>query len=175
MLFTLKRILYAGAICLLFACSTQKEKPALFLPDDLEATLWAESPLLYTPTNMDVDAKGRIWVTEAVNYRNFNNDSTHHLHHSKGDRVMILEDTNADGIADASKVFVQDKDLVSPLGIAVLDNKIFVSCSPNLIVYTDDNHDDVPDRKEIFLTDFGGLDHDHSLHSLIAGPDGNFY
>ena len=30
---------------------------------ELEVTLWAESPLLYNPTNMDVDAAGRIWVT----------------------------------------------------------------------------------------------------------------
>jgi putative membrane-bound dehydrogenase-like protein len=103
---------------------------------------------------MDVDAKGRIWVTEAVNYRNFNNDSTKFLHHPKGDRVMILEDTNGDGKADTSKVFVQDKDLLSPVGLAVIGNKVIVSCSPNLIVYTDENGDDKPDKKEILLTGF---------------------
>src|SRR5687767_13573171 len=69
----------------------------LYLPDDLEATLWAESPLFYNPTNMDVDIKGRLWVTEAVNYRDYNNDPTKNLHHTKGDRVMILEDLNNDG------------------------------------------------------------------------------
>lgn len=175
MSFAAKLPSYVLIAVIIFACSSKKEKPPLFLADDLEATLWAESPMLYNPTNMDVDARGRIWVTEAVNYRNFNNDSLHHLHFAKGDRVMILEDTDDDGVADASKVFVQDKDLISPLGIAVLDNKIYVSCSPHLIVYTDDNHDDVPDSKEIFLKGFGGLDHDHSLHSLVAGPDGNFY
>ncbi len=51
------------------------EKTQLYLPDDLEATLWAESPKFFNPTNMDVDAKGRIWVTEAVNYRKYNNKS----------------------------------------------------------------------------------------------------
>ncbi|MBD0351333.1 MAG: dehydrogenase, partial [Flavisolibacter sp.] len=147
----------------------------LYLPDDLEATLWAESPLFYNPTNMDVDSKGRIWITEAVNYRNYNNDSTEFLHHAKGDRVMIVEDTNGDGKADTSKVFVEDKDLVSPLGIAVIGNKVIVSCSPNMIVYTDENGDDVPDKKEIFLTGFGGKDHDHSLHAVYAGPDGLWY
>ncbi|MBL7763092.1 MAG: hypothetical protein JNL23_06660, partial [Chitinophagaceae bacterium] len=147
----------------------------LFLPDDLEATLWAESPMFYNPTNMDIDARGRVWVTEAVNYRNFNNDSTKFLHHSKGDRVMILEDTNGDGVADSSKVFVEDTSLVSPMGIAVMGNKIIVSCAPNLIVYTDENGDDVPDKKEILLTGFGGHDHDHSLHAVLGGPDGNWY
>ena len=119
--------------------------------------------------------RGRIWITEAVNYRNYNNDSTKFLHHPQGDRVMILEDTDQDGKADTSKIFVQDKDLLSPVGIAVIGNKVIVSCSPNLIIYTDENGDDKPDKKEIFLTGFGGKDHDHSLHAVTAGPDGNWY
>jgi putative membrane-bound dehydrogenase-like protein len=166
-------------ISLFFALEWPWIKPAanlpLLLPDDLEATLWAESPMLYNPTNLDFDLKGRMWVTEAVNYRNFNNDSTKMYHHSKGDRVVILEDTDQDGKADKSTVFVEDKDLVAPLGIAVIGNKVVVSCAPNLIVYTDENGDDKPDKKEILLTGFGGLDHDHSLHSVIVGPDGKWY
>lgn len=145
------------------------------LPEDWDLTLWAESPAVYNPTNMDVDARGRIWVTEAVNYRDFNNSPEDHLNFEEGDRVMILEDTNGDGVSDSSKVFVQDKDLVAPMGIAVFGKKIFVSCAPNLIVYTDENGDDVPDKKEIFLKGFGGFDHDHSLHSVITGPDGKYY
>ncbi|MFC5410930.1 PVC-type heme-binding CxxCH protein [Larkinella bovis] len=147
----------------------------LYVPDDLEATVWAEAPVFYNPTNIDVDARGRIWVTEAVNYRNFNNKPETRLDHPNGERVMILEDTDGDGKADQSKVFVEDKDLVSPLGIAVIGNKIIVSAAPHLVVYTDENGDDKPDKKEIFLTGFGGLDHDHSLHSLVAGPDGKWY
>ncbi|GAB3933453.1 hypothetical protein GCM10028804_49500 [Larkinella terrae] len=145
------------------------------MPDDLEATVWAEAPMFYNPTNIDVDAKGRIWVTEAVNYRNFNNKPGTRLDHPEGERVMILEDTNGDGKADKAKVYVQDKDLVSPLGIAVIGNKTIVSAAPNLVIYTDENGDDKPDKKEVFLTGFGGLDHDHSLHALVAGPDGKWY
>ena len=131
--------------------------------------------MLYNPTNLDVDARGRIWVTEAVNYRNYNNDSTDFPHHPQGDRIVILEDSDGDGKADKSTVFVQDKDLVSPLGIAVIGKKVYVSCSPHLIVYTDEDGDDVPDNKEILLTGFGGVDHDHSLHAMLGGPDGNLY
>ncbi|RYC68298.1 PVC-type heme-binding CxxCH protein [Spirosoma sordidisoli] len=147
----------------------------LYLPDDLEATLWAESPMFYNPTNMDIDARGRVWVTEAVNYRKFNNKADQRLNHPEGERVIILEDTNGDGKADASKVFVTDPDLVSPLGIAIIGNKVIVSCAPSLVVYTDENGDDKPDRKEVLLTGFGGLDHDHALHALVAGPDGKYY
>jgi putative membrane-bound dehydrogenase-like protein len=167
------------ALLMVFSCTSDKKKsqiePLLYVPEGLEATVWAESPMFYNPTNIDVDIKGRIWVTEAVDYRDFNHDTTQYLFHLKGDRVMILEDTNGDGKADTSKVFVQDKDLVAPLGIAVIDNKVIVSCSPNIIVYTDEDGDDKPDKKEIFLTGFGGKDHDHGLHAGTAGPDGKWY
>ncbi len=154
---------------------TPPDSNRLYLPDDLEATVWAEAPLFHNPTNVDVDVQGRLWVTEAVNYRNFTNKPDSVLHHAAGDRVVILEDSDGDGKADRTKVFVQDKDLVSPLGIAVIGNKVIVSCSPHLIVYTDADGDDKPDGKEILLTGFGGLDHDHSLHALVAGPDGDWY
>lgn len=147
----------------------------LYLPEDLEATLWAEAPMFYNPTNMDIDARGRVWVTEAVNYRKFNNKAEERLNHPDGERIVILTDTDGDGKADESKVFVTDPDLVSPLGIAVVGNRVIVSCAPNLVVYTDENGDDKPDRKEILLTGFGGLDHDHALHAVVAGPDGRYY
>ncbi len=145
------------------------------LADDLEIALWAESPMFFNPTNIDVDARGRVWVAEAVNYRDFNTAKQAPLTHPAGDRILILTDQNGDGRADSTKVFVQDKDLRAPLGLAVIGNRVVVSASPHLIVYTDENGDDTPDKKEILLTGFGGLDHDHGLHALVAGPDGRWY
>ena len=141
--------------------------------DDLEVTLWAKSPQFYNPTNMAIDHKGRIWLTEGVNYRYKKG------RRSAGDRIMVLEDTDGDGVADSSHCFVQDAALVVPLGIAVFENKVIVSSAPNLIVYTDVNNDlkfdPAVDKKEVLLTGFQGNDHDHALHSLTAGPDGKFY
>ncbi|WP_215241253.1 PVC-type heme-binding CxxCH protein [Dyadobacter helix] len=155
---------------------TADDSSRLYVPDDLEVTLWAEAPMFYNPTNMDIDKKGRVWVTEAVNYRDFNTKPAERLSHKqKGDRVMILEDKDGDGKAESSKVFVEDSLLTAPLGIAVIGNKVIVSCAPNLIVYTDTDGDDKPDKREVLLTGFGGFDHDHSLHSLVAGPDGRYY
>jgi putative membrane-bound dehydrogenase-like protein len=149
------------------------------LPEHLEATVWAKAPMFYNPTNIDVDERGRVWVAEAVNYRRFKADDDGRLKHEAGDRIVILEDTDKDGTADKSTVFVQDKDLVAPLGIAVFENRVIVSCSPSLIMYTDTNRDGRfeagVDKKEVFLTGFGGVDHDHGLHAVVAGPDGRWY
>ncbi|HSI75222.1 MAG TPA: PVC-type heme-binding CxxCH protein [Lunatimonas sp.] len=171
-----KLAVFAASVLLsAVSCGTPSdEKPLLFVPDDLEVTLWASSPQFYNPTNIDVDIRGRIWVTEAVNYRDFRNADGHMVHES-GDRIVILEDSNGDGKADVSKVFVQDEDLRSPLGIAVVGNQVIVSCSPSIIIYTDVDGDDIPDKKEVFLTGFGGRDHDHGLHAGVLGPDGKWY
>jgi putative membrane-bound dehydrogenase-like protein len=176
-LLTLAMLLLAAGSTLTHRQITQSQRGELplLLPDDLEATLWAESPMLYNPTNLDVDARGRIWVTEAVNYRTYSNADSVYFHHQKGDRVVILEDSDQDGKADKSTVFVQDTDLVAPLGIAVIGNRVVVSCSPNLLIFTDTDGDDRADKKEVLLTGFGGLDHDHSLHSVVVGSDGKWY
>ncbi len=145
------------------------------VPAGLTVSLWAEAPLFFNPTAMDTDARGRVWVTEAVNYRKWRGRNPG-LEHPAGDRVVILEDTDGDGAADRSSVFVQDPDLVAPLGICVLgEHSALVSCSPHAFVYTDTDRDGQADRRETFLSGFGGPDHDHGLHSFVIGPDGRYY
>jgi Na+(H+)/acetate symporter ActP len=52
----------------------------------------------------------------------------------EGDRVVILEDTDGDSIADRDKTFYQSKELTNPLGICVLPQatgtKVIVSAAP---------------------------------------------
>ncbi|MEO0415325.1 MAG: PVC-type heme-binding CxxCH protein, partial [Verrucomicrobiota bacterium] len=148
------------------------------VPEGMEVTVWATTPMLYNPTNMDVDHQGRMWVAEGRNYRMFRNNNVFEGD-EKGDRIVVLSDTDDDGKADKSHVFVQEPDLIAPLGIAVIDNQVVVSQPPSLIVYTDVNRDAVfdpkVDKKEILLTGFGGNDHDHSLHAVTTGPNGQWY
>lgn len=148
--------------------------PLFQVPEDLEISLWASSPLFYNPTNIDIDSKGRIWVAEGVRYRR------HHARRPQGDRIVVLEDKDGDGRADSTHTFVQEPLLVAPLGVAVIDNKVVVSQPPHLLVYTDADRDlvfdaDKGDRREILLTGFNGQNHDHSLHSVTVGPDGKWY
>ena len=141
--------------------------------DGLEVTLFASEPMFTNPTNLAIDARGRIWVCEAYNYRNQLNPKNPEK--KEGDRIMILEDTDGDGKADKSKVFYQGPDVNAALGISLLGNKIIISCSPNVFVFTDENGDDVPEKKEVFFKGVQGVQHDHGMHSFIFGPDGKLY
>lgn len=145
----------------------------LKVADGLEATLFAHEPMLVNPTNIDIDEKGRVWVCEAYNYRNQLNPQNPVK--SEGDRILILEDTNGDGTADKQTVFYQGTEINAPLGIAVLGNKVIVSCSPNVFVFTDENGDGKADKKETLFTGIGGIQHDHAIHAFNFGPDGKLY
>ncbi len=136
---------------------------------ELSATLAASEPKLLSLTNLDVDHRGRVWVCEVVNYRRHNGER------SDGDRILILEDTNQDGVMDKETVYFQGREVDSAMGICVLGNRVIVSASPNVWVFTDDNGDDKPDRKELMFTKTGDPQHDHSAHSFLFGPDGKLY
>ena len=144
----------------------------LTTPPGLAATLWAAEPMVINPTNIDIDARGRVWYLEAVNYRRKLKGQPDIR--PGGDRIVILEDTDGDGKADSRKVFDESPALRSPLGIAVLGDKVYVSQSPDLIVYTKDAQDRVV-KREVLLTGWGGVDHDHGLHAVTFGHDGRLY
>jgi putative membrane-bound dehydrogenase-like protein len=142
------------------------------VPDGLEVTLWAASPLLHNPTNIDIDRDGRIWVAEGVRYR------SHHARQPEGDRIVVVQDKDGDGKADSTHTFVQEPALIAPLGVSVIDNKVIVAQPPDMIVYTDVDRnlrfDPAVDKREVLLTGFQGVNHDHSLHSVTVGPDGKW-
>ena len=145
----------------------------LKVPPPLEVTVWASTPQFYNPTNMDIDHAGRIWVAEGVNYRGSQG------RRSAGDRIVVLQDTDGDGRCDESHTFVQEKGFLAPLGVAVIDNVVYVAQPPDLLAYTDVNRNLVfepaVDKREVILTGFNAINHDHGLHSLVTGPGGKFY
>jgi putative membrane-bound dehydrogenase-like protein len=135
----------------------------------LEATLFASEPMVLSPSNIDVDHLGRVWVCEVVNYRHRDGSRP------QGDRILILEDTNGDGRADKSTVFHQGRDIDTALGICVLGNRVIVSVSPNVFVFTDSDGDGKADKKEVLFSKTGRSQHDHTAHAFVFGPDGRLY
>ena len=69
----------------------------LDVAEGLEATLFASEdskPAMLNPTSIDIDHLGRVWVCEVINYRHRNGER------KEGDRILILEDTDGDGVSD---------------------------------------------------------------------------
>lgn len=144
----------------------------LVIAPGLQIQTMATEPTLVNPTNIDVDDRGRVWVTEAYNYRFEINNNKPKL---EGDRILILEDQDGDGHLETSKVFYQGPEINAPLGISVLGNRVIISQSPYVWIFYDDNGDDKADRKEILFQGIGGEQHDHGMHSFTFGPDGKLY
>ncbi len=180
------RFLSAFAITLAIAFSAQAQLPpakalATMQPaPGFQVELFAAEPMVFNPTSMDVDHKGRVWVAEAVNYRRvaFNRP----IIRAEGDRIVVLVDKTGEGKATEAVTFYQGKDLYGPLGICVAPypdgkgQKVFVCQSPDILVFEDKDGDlkaDGPPKK--FLTGFGGFDHDHGVHGINIGPDGKLY
>ena len=146
----------------------------LKVADGLEVGLFGLEPMVVNPADMDVDHRGRVWVTEGANYRS--SFQKWGVLRPDGDRIQILEDTDGDGIADKAKTFYQDLSINTALGICVLGNKVIVSSAPYIFVLTDTDGDDVADKRELlFTTDVGQADHDHAAHAFVFGPDGKLY
>ncbi len=143
----------------------------LITPGGLEPTLFASEPMLVNPTDMDIDAQGRIWIAEGANYRKWANPPSR----PEGDRIIILTDSNLDGKADQATTFYQDPTINSALGICVLGNKVIVSCAPHVFVFTDSNNDGKADKRELLFTGISGQQHDHAMHAFVFGPDGKLY
>jgi putative membrane-bound dehydrogenase-like protein len=142
---------------------------SLKVADGLEASVFAAEPHLLSPSNIDVDQKGRVWVAEIMNYRGHNGKRP------EGDRILILEDTDGDGKADRSKVFYQGNDIDSPHGVCVFGDKVIVSAKGKVFVFTDADGDDKPDSKEVMFQGISGAQHDHGIHAFVFGPDGKLY
>jgi len=141
--------------------------------DGLEVTAFASEPMVRNPTDIEIDERGRVWVTEGVNYR-----STFQkwgVLQPEGDRIVVLEDTKGTGLADKETVFYQDPSINAALGICVLRNKVIVSDSPNVFVLTDTDGDGKADKRELLFTGISGVDHDHGVHAFTFGPDGKLY
>ena len=141
----------------------------------LQAEVFAAEPMMLSPSNIDIDHRGRVWVAEIINYRGHRNKR------QEGDRILILEDTDGDGKADTKKVFYQGRDIDSPHGVCVLgtvdgkNTKVIIAAGDKVQVFTDVDGDDKPDKKETLFSGIAGSQHDHGIHDFMFGPDGRLY
>jgi putative membrane-bound dehydrogenase-like protein len=141
------------------------------LLDGFKVNAWASEPMMTQPMAFCWDDRGRMWVAENRDY-----ESRGHGFSNAGDsRILILEDTDGDGVADSRKVFMEG--LAFPAALAVGFDGVFIGAPPNLLFVPDRNGDDKADMEniEVRLTGWGIRDRHETLNSLHWGPDGWLY
>jgi len=134
------------------------------VPEGFDISIFAQEPRVYKPTAICFDARGRLTVGQGPQYpKNYMSTPT--------DSVLLMIDTNDDGVADESKTFATGFNSVQ--GLAWKGNDLYVANAPELTIVRDLDGDDEADEYVIVYTDLGNRE--HALHGLNWGPDGKLY
>ena len=152
--------------------SPEEAASTFFLPPGYRLELVAAEPLVSDPVWIDMDADGRLWVVEM---RGFMPDNEATNERSPVGRITVLEDTDDDGRADRSRVFLDG--LVLPRSVKVLERGVLVVEPPNLWLARDTDGDGRSDAKELVRGDFGRADGnpEHNANGVLWGLDNWIY
>jgi len=163
----------------------------LQIAEGLTMQVVAHEPAVAQPLNMYFDERGRLWVTQYLQYpfpaglkiveydkylrAVFDKVSPPPPNHFKGkDKITIHEDTDGDGVFDKHKTFLDGLNMAR--SVITGRGGAWVLMPPYLLFYPDKNGDDVPDGDpEVHLSGFGLEDTHSGANSLRWGPDGWIY
>jgi putative heme-binding domain-containing protein len=143
------------------------ERKSFKVAEGFEVTLFAADPLVAKPTQMNFDARGRLWISTSSVYPMVVPGEI------PNDKIVILEDTDGDGKADKSTVFAEG--LHIPTGVEPGDGGCYVGNSTELIHLRDTDGDGKADQRRVILSGFGTEDTHHIIHTFRWGPDGALY
>jgi putative membrane-bound dehydrogenase-like protein len=137
-------------------------------PAEFDVQLFASEPDVIKPITFSFDARGRLWVIEAIDYPN------RVLQGQPGeDRIKILEDTNADGRADKVTIFADHLNLATSLVFA--NGGVIVAAAPHMVFLQDTNGDDKADVRKILSTGWGIRDSHAGPSNLLYAPDNHIW
>jgi len=152
------------------ARSPEEERRAFKLPPGFEAQLVAAEPDIHKPMNIAFDAKGRLWVTDTVEYP----------YPVTGDKrprdtVKVLE--NFDETGRARKITTYADGLNIPIGVLPLPQPgvALVYAIPNIFRMADTDGDGKADRREVLMATYGSKDTHGMTNSFTLGYDGWVY
>jgi putative membrane-bound dehydrogenase-like protein len=122
-------------------------------------------PDVFSPVAMEFDENGRIFVAEDRGYP-LNTQG-------RIGRIILLEDTNGDGIPDRRTVFADN--LVMPTGVMRWKKGILVTDAPDVIYLEDTDGDGRADVRKVVLTGFPVTNPRHTVNNPVYGLDNWIY
>ena len=144
-----------------------KQEAAFNLPEGMEINLFASDPMISKPVQMNWDSEGRLWLVSSGMYPHIVPGA------EENDQLLVLEDTNGDGVADKRTVFADD--LHIPTAVLPMDGGVYVANSTEILFLKDTDGDLVADERRVVLSGFGTEDTHHLVHTFSQGPDGMLY
>lgn len=148
------------------ALSPQEAIAKMTVPEGFHVELVASEPDMVNPVAMTFDERGRIWITESLEYPRMEAGPGR-------DRIKVLEDTDGDGRADKFAIFAEGFNI--PSGIAVGHGGVWLANAPDILFLQDTDGDGRADKQEVVVTGFGRDDTHELPNSLTWGPDGWLY
>lgn len=149
----------------------QQEFETFKIAPGFRIELVAAEPLVEDPIAMDIDAAGRLWVVEM---RGFMPNVDGKGEDAPVGRIVVLEDTDADGRMDRSTPFLDG--LVMPRAVAVVEGGVLVAEPPNLWFCRDTNGDLKCDDKQVVFDNYGQQGPvEHTDNGLMHGMDNWLY
>jgi mono/diheme cytochrome c family protein/glucose/arabinose dehydrogenase len=122
-----------------------------YMPPGYRVEVVAAEPLVQDPIAIDWDPQGRLWAVEMPAF--VPDLQTPEPNLDPIGRVVVLEDTNRDGVMDKRTVFADGLALARSL--KVLDRGVLVAEPPNVWLMRDTNGDLKMDAKDLVTSDFG--------------------
>jgi putative heme-binding domain-containing protein len=146
------------------------ERKALHLPPGFEIQLVAAEPDIHKPLNLAFDDRGRLWVTDTVEYPYPAKPGT-----KPRDTVKILSELRADGRAGKIQIFADGLNI--PIGLLPLPSAraALVHSIPNIFLIADDDDDGRADSREPLYGVFGHRDTHGMTNAFTWGFDGWIY
>jgi mono/diheme cytochrome c family protein len=135
------------------ARTPEEEARGFILPTGYRMELVAADPDVISPTLIEFDGNGRMYVGEMISYMMDANASREHEPIS---RISRWESTKGDGRYDKRTVFVDH--VVAPRMILPLQDGVILTSetdSDDLVKWTDSNGDGVADKREVVFTGIG--------------------
>ena len=149
--------------------SAKVTPPVAQLPAGYALSVAAAAPLVTHPIAGCFDDRGRLFVGDAVGV-NWKKDQ---LDANPPNRVLMLEDTDGDGIFDKSTVFA-DK-MTFPAGAQWLNGSLYVASPPGIWKLTDTDGDGVADKREMIVSGFDYTGNAADVHGPFLHPNGRLY